>query len=162
MTYRISGNAGNADFMSFELFAGPQQAGSIAAVDLEADADGEFEILFGPEKRDGNWLEVVPGTSSLLSPGVLLRLGEPRARGDSGSTVSIRRPAAGLPCPAIGSSVRSEPSATGWSPPSTSSSARTSEGSPNTANAFDPRGSRPGSGLPEIYHGFWDLRRTSA
>jgi hypothetical protein len=24
-------------------------------------------------------------------------------------------------------------------------------------NAFDPRGSRPGSGLPEIYHGFWDL-----
>src|SRR3954453_3091901 len=66
LTYRISGNRGNADFMSFELFAGKAQAGSISATDLEADAEGNFEILFGPKPRDGNWLEIAPGTSSML------------------------------------------------------------------------------------------------
>ena len=61
VTYRISGNTGNADFLSFELFAGAQQAGPSRQRIWKRTHDGNFEIYFGPEKRSDNWLEVVPG-----------------------------------------------------------------------------------------------------
>jgi len=67
LTYRISGTLGNAAVMSFEFFDGATQAGSLVAGDLRPDASGRFEIMFGPRKHDGHWLQVVPGTSYLLS-----------------------------------------------------------------------------------------------
>src|SRR5947209_7900841 len=67
VTYRLSGTLGNAAFMSFEFFDGATQAGSLLAPDLRPDDSGRFEILLGPAEREGHWLQIVPGTSYLLS-----------------------------------------------------------------------------------------------
>ena len=67
LTYRVSGVLGNAPFLSLEFFDGTRQTGSLLRSDLRADADGRFEVTFGPEERPGNWLKVVPGTSYLLT-----------------------------------------------------------------------------------------------
>jgi hypothetical protein len=157
VTYRISGNTGNADFLSFELFAGPQQAGSIAATDLEADADGNFEIFFGPEKRSGNWLEVVPGTSSMLTR-EFFRDWETARPGRF--RVECLDPAPGNWPSLSGDRVEREIRAIGdWLVAAVEIFLGAHErGLAEYRNAFDPRGSRPGSGLPEIYHGFWDLQ----
>jgi hypothetical protein len=156
VTYRISGNAGNADFMSFELFAGPQQAGSISAADLEADANGDFEILFGPEHRKGNWLEVVPGTSSLLSREFFA---DWRTARPGRFRLQCLDPAPGGWPSVSGDRVEREIRAIGdWLVAAVEMFLGAHErGLSDYRNAFDPRGSRPGSGLPEIYHGFWDL-----
>lgn len=67
VTYRISGTLGNAAFASFEFFDGVTQAGSLLPGDLRPDANGRFEITLGRVPRDGHWLELMPGTSYLLS-----------------------------------------------------------------------------------------------
>jgi hypothetical protein len=157
VTYRISGNKGNADFLSFELFAGPQQAGSIAAIDLDADANGDFEILFGPEKREGNWLEVVSGTSSLLSREFFSDWETARP---GRFHLECLDPAPGGWPPLSGDRAEREIRAVGdWLVAAVDIFLGAHErGLTEYRNAFDPRGSRPGSGLPEIYHGFWDLQ----
>ena len=156
VTYRISGTCGNAEFLSFELFAGAAQAGSIAKDDLAADAAGQFEIMFGPTERAGNWLEVVPGTSSLLT------------REFFGDWASARPGRYQIECldpapldwpPLSADRVEREIRALGdWLVSTveifTGAQLKGLAGSRNAFRAEDPR---PDSGLPSIYHGFWDL-----
>ncbi len=65
-TYRITGVIGNAGFSSFEFLDGSRQTGSLVVADLRPDAHGRFEVSFGPHEQPGNWLRVVPGTSTIL------------------------------------------------------------------------------------------------
>ena len=124
--------------------------------------NGNFEILFGPEKRERNWLEVVPGTSSLLSPGVLPRLGDRPAGSIPRSNALIRLPAGGRPSPAIASNGRSGPSAIGSLLPSKSSSVRMSEGWPNTGTLSIPGAAGREVACPRSTTDSGISRRTSA
>ncbi len=156
VTYRISGQRGNADFLSFELFAGTQQAGSISTADLQAAPDGTFEVLFGPVKRDRNWLEVVPGTSSLLSREFF---GDWAAAEPGRYQIECLDPAP-LGWPSLAADrVEREIEALGdWLVAALDIfMGAQARGLDNYRNAFDPRITRPESGLPAIYHAFWDL-----
>lgn len=157
LTYCVSGNRGNADFLSFELFAGKQQAGSISTADLAADADGEFQILFGPQHRDGNWLEVVPGTSSMLTREFF---GD-WARARPGTYRIECLDPAPVAWPSMsGDRVERELTSLGdW----VLATLRIFIGAQekalaNNPNAFRPQPSRPPSSeLPSIHEGVWDL-----
>lgn len=156
VTYRISGNRGNADFLSFELFAGKQQAGSIAAADLGADEQGDFELFFGPEKRSGNWLEVVPGTSSMLTREFF---GDWEQARPGRYRLDCLDPAPGDWPVLSADRVEREIVALGdWLVATVQVfMGAQASGLEDHRNTFDPRVSRPESGLPAIYHGFWDL-----
>lgn len=156
VTYRISGNRGNADFLSFEFFAGTRQAGSIWLADLEADAEGNFEILFGPEKRDGNWLEVMPGTSSILTREFF---GDWSAARPADLRIECLDPAPAAWPSLSGNRIEREIISLGdWLVGTVKKfMGEQAAGLEHHRNAFDPNVSRPDSGLPAVYHGFWDL-----
>ena len=74
-TYRLWGRIGQADRVEVQIYAGgapwdPQNPGRMASYlafeDLAVDDDGSFEIIAGPQHRDGNWLENPADGSSLL------------------------------------------------------------------------------------------------
>ena len=161
LTYRISGRLGNAAFMSFEFFDGATQAGSLLARDLRPDASGRFEVLFGPSKRDGHWLAVVPGTSYLLTREFFSDWGaaEPSAM----QIDCLDEPAAQGPTqwPVMSADrVGKELEALGaWLVETVRVFAGAqARGIREYANRWDPRVSRPASDLPAIYHAYWDLR----
>ena len=157
VTYRISGTLGNAALMSFEFFDGATQAGSLLAADLRPDPSGRFEILLGPQERDGHWLQVVPGTSYLLSREFFSdwETAQPSAMQiecldevpDDWPVLSADRVARELE--ALGNwlveTVRVFAGAQ-------------AKGVRQFANQWDPQVSRPASDLPVIYHAYWDLR----
>ncbi len=83
-SYRITGNIGTARFLNFTV-QGPRPAtqpntgwpslhepfGDIPEANLfkhqiEADANGNFELYIGGEKRETNWLPTTPGTRKLF------------------------------------------------------------------------------------------------
>ncbi len=157
LTYRISGTLGNAAFGSFEFFDGATQAGSLLARDLRPDASGRFEIMFGPRKRDGHWLEIVPGTSYLLSREFFSDWGaaEPSVM----QIECLDEPAA--PWPVMSADrVTKELEALGtWLVETVRVfAAAQARGIRQFANQWDPQVSRPASDLPGIYHAYWDLR----
>ena len=156
VTYRISGTLGNADFISFEFFDGTRQAGSLLAADLRPDPAGRFEILLGPTQQDGHWLEIVPGTSYLLSREFFSdwAAAEPSAL----RIECLTEPTA--PWPVIsGDRVRKELEALGgWLVETVRVFAGAqAKGLAQFANQWDPHVSRPASDLPAIYHAYWDL-----
>jgi hypothetical protein len=151
--------------MSFEFFDGPTQAGSLLARDLRPDASGRFEILLGPAERAGHWLQIVPGTSYLLSreffgdweaaePSVLRIecLDEPTAQGSA--QCSAQWPVMSA------DRVSRELAALGtWLTETVRVFAGAqAKGMEQFANRWDPRPGRPASDLPAIYHAYWDLR----
>jgi hypothetical protein len=156
LTYRISGTLGNAAFISFEFFDGTTQAGSLLAADLRPDPAGRFEILLGPTERDGHWLEIVPGTSYLLSREFFSdwAAAEPSML----RIECLDEPAA--PWPVLSADrVRKELEALGgWLVETVRVFAGAqARGITRFANQWDPHVSRPASDLPAIYHAYWDL-----
>ena len=82
--YRISGNTGSARFLNFtvqgprpqrqpntgwpslhEPFGDTPEA-NLFKHQIETDADGNFELYIGGDKRDTNWLPTTPGTRKLF------------------------------------------------------------------------------------------------
>jgi hypothetical protein len=82
--YRIAGNKGTARFLNFTV-QGPRpatQAGTdipslhepfgdipeanLFGHQLQTDADGDFELLIGGERRETNWLPTTPGSRKLF------------------------------------------------------------------------------------------------
>jgi hypothetical protein len=157
VTYRISGTLGNAAFMSFEFFDGQTQAGSLLARDLRPDASGRFEILLGPAERADHWLQVVPGTSYLLSREFF---GDWAAAEPSVLRIDcLDEPPA--PWPVMSADrVSKELHALGtWLTETVRVFANAqARGIRQFANEWDPHVSRPAGDLPAIHHAYWDLR----
>ncbi len=65
-TYRIWGHRGSARFLHFQVMAGIGNIGDVVAEDLTVAPDGTFELFLSPERRDGNWLPLAEGASSLV------------------------------------------------------------------------------------------------
>ncbi|HEY3843844.1 MAG TPA: DUF1214 domain-containing protein [Acidimicrobiales bacterium] len=65
-TYRIWGHRGSARFLHFQVMAGIGNIGDVVAEDLTLAPDGTFELFVSPERRDGNWLPLAEGASSLV------------------------------------------------------------------------------------------------
>ena len=156
VTYRISGTLGNAAFMSFEFFDGATQAGSLLAADLGPDPDGRFELLLGPREGDGHWLEIVPGSSYLLSREFF---SDWAAAEPSVLRIECLDEPTG-PWPVLSADrVRKELEALGtWLVEAVRVFAGAqARGLAQFANQWDPHVSRPASDLPAIYHAYWDL-----
>ena len=157
VTYRISGTLGNAAFMSFEFFDGATQAGSLLARDLRPDASGRFEILLGPKTRDGHWLEIMRGTSYLLSREFFSdwAAAEPSVM----QIECLDDPPGDWPIMSA-DRVASELEALGtWLVETVRVfTGAQAKGIAQFANQWDPHVSRPASDLPAIFHAYWDLR----
>ena len=63
-TYRVHGRLGNAKYFSIDFRQG-SPARTLLRTDLDADADGSFEIFLGGEPRDRRWWPFSEGTSGL-------------------------------------------------------------------------------------------------
>lgn len=68
-TYRIRGNVGSVNFMSFNVYdgfvgkdgkGGVRSVGSINLDSLKTDADGNYELILSPEPHPGNWIKLTP------------------------------------------------------------------------------------------------------
>lgn len=64
-TYRVTGNRGDAVYLSMTVYGGPgggqysnRIVGTMNDRNLEFDAAGNFEFLLGPEPRGGAWLRL--------------------------------------------------------------------------------------------------------
>ncbi|RHW23988.1 DUF1214 domain-containing protein [Nocardioides immobilis] len=156
LTYRVSGDLGNAPFLSFEFFDGTRQTGSLLRSDLRADADGRFEVTFGPEERPGNWLAVVPGTSYLLTREFFDDWSH--AQPSLLEIECLDAPASSWPV-MTADRVSKELEAVGqWLIETVRVFGNAHvRGVADFANAFEPTALRADSDLPTIYHGFWDL-----
>jgi hypothetical protein len=157
VTYRISGTLGNAAFMSFEFFDGATQAGSLLPRDLRPDASGRFEILLGPQEQPGNWLEIVPATSYVLTREFFADWADATPAGLR--IECLDDPADGWPVLSADRVARELEALGTWLVETVRVFAGAQrDGIRQFANAFDPHVSRPDSDLPAIYHGYWDLR----
>ena len=143
--------------MSFEFFDGATQAGSLLASDLRPDASGRFEVLLGPKEQAGHWLEVVPGTSYLLTREFFTDWGaaEPSVM----RIECLDDPASGWPVMSA-DRVAKELEALGtWLVETVRIfSGAQAKGIRQFANQWDPHVSRPDNDLPAIHHAYWDLR----
>ena len=157
VTYRISGTLGNAAFFSFEFFDGTTQAGSLLPADLRPDLAGRFEILLGPKERDGHWLEIVPGTSYLLSREFFSdwAIAQP-----AGLRIeSLDDPAGAWPVMSADRVARELEALGSWLVETVRVFAGAqARGIARFANQWDPQVSRPAGDLPAIQHAYWDLQ----
>ena len=66
-TYRVSGNRGDAVYLSMTVYGGPDDGhysnrivGTLNDRSLEFDADGNFEFTISPDPQPGAWLKLEP------------------------------------------------------------------------------------------------------
>lgn len=66
-TYRVTGNRGDAVYLSLTVYGGPDDGrysdrivGTVNDRSLEFDADGNFEFTISPEPQQGAWLKLEP------------------------------------------------------------------------------------------------------
>jgi hypothetical protein len=66
-TYRVTGNRGDAVYLSLTVYGGPDDGrysdrivGTINDRALEFDDDGDFELVLSPEPQEGAWLKLEP------------------------------------------------------------------------------------------------------
>jgi hypothetical protein len=71
-TYRVRGRRGTAPFMEFTVYAGKigldkesSQVGAITEVELEVNAQGEYELMLSPDKQAGNWIKTTADATVL-------------------------------------------------------------------------------------------------
>ena len=57
-TYRLFGNRGTARYVGLQTMNGMAATDNRLVDDLEADADGNFEVILSADKHDGNWLRL--------------------------------------------------------------------------------------------------------
>lgn len=63
--YRVHGRRGSVHFLGFQLTGGARALGDVDIDNLKLGPDGEFELIIGGEPREGDWMELVEGTSTL-------------------------------------------------------------------------------------------------
>jgi len=63
--YRVHGRLGNAKYLSIDFRQG-SPARTLLRADLDAGADGSFEIFLGGSPRDAHWWPLSEGTSGLV------------------------------------------------------------------------------------------------
>ncbi|MDZ7785287.1 MAG: hypothetical protein U5K56_20830 [Halioglobus sp.] len=73
LDYRVTGNRGSVDYLSFGTKAGSydttgsmEPTGQLDASDLELDTNGDFEIVLSSTPKPGNWLPMREDTQSLI------------------------------------------------------------------------------------------------
>lgn len=73
-TYRIRGNVGSVNFISFNVYDGfvgndgkgnVRSVGGIDRASLKTDADGNYELILSPEPQPGNWIKLSPNAQML-------------------------------------------------------------------------------------------------
>jgi hypothetical protein len=155
-TYRISGTLGNAAFMSLEFFDGATQAGSLLASDLRPDESGRFDVLLGPQECEGHWLQIVPGTSYLLSREFFTDWGA--AQPSQMFIECLDDPAGSWPMMSADRVSRELAALGTWLVETVRVfSGAQAKGIRQFANQWDPHVSRPDSDLPAVYHAYWEL-----
>jgi hypothetical protein len=72
-SYRVTGNLAGSVYLSFTVETGSegggysdQTAGVLRDRDFDVAPDGGFEVFFGGEPRERNWLGLAPGASELI------------------------------------------------------------------------------------------------
>jgi hypothetical protein len=73
-TYRVTGNRGDAVYLSMTVYGGPGQGqysnrivGTMNDRTLDFDADGNFEFMLSPQPRPGAWLQLAPDVDFALT-----------------------------------------------------------------------------------------------
>jgi hypothetical protein len=73
LAYRVTGNTAGSVYLSFTVEVNTaeggystQTAGVLRDSDFDIAPDGSFEVFFGGEARDRNWLALAPGASELI------------------------------------------------------------------------------------------------
>ena len=64
-SYRITGRRHSAHFLGLQVMGGVRTLRNLHADELDIDADGRFEIIASPDRREGNWLPIDPGAETL-------------------------------------------------------------------------------------------------
>jgi hypothetical protein len=64
-SYRVHGRLGNAQYLSIDFRQGAP-AQTLLRADLDAGADGEFEVFLGGPPREARWWPLSDGTSGLV------------------------------------------------------------------------------------------------
>ncbi|MFZ0834361.1 MAG: hypothetical protein WAM92_15030 [Mycobacterium sp.] len=57
-SYRLFGNRGTARYVGLQTMDGIATTANELVDELELDADGNFEVVLSPDKRDGNWMPI--------------------------------------------------------------------------------------------------------
>ena len=57
-TYRLFGNRGTARYVGLQTMNGIASTANALVDELDADADGNFEVVLSAEERDGNWMRI--------------------------------------------------------------------------------------------------------
>lgn len=64
-SYRITGRRQSAHFLGLQVMGGVRTLRNLHADEFDIDADGHFEIIASPDRREGNWLPIDPGAETL-------------------------------------------------------------------------------------------------
>lgn len=64
--YRVYGNRGSVDLITFQMSEGLGGSETLTSDDLIVDADGNWEIILSPNVHHGNWLFTKPAAKALL------------------------------------------------------------------------------------------------
>ncbi len=66
-TYRVFGNRGTVDLITFQVFEGGLGGGvSFTSDDMTFEPDGSYEILLSPDPQPGNWLQTGPSSERMI------------------------------------------------------------------------------------------------
>jgi len=65
-TYVVRGRRNTVRYLGFQVMGGMENTGNVVADDLEFDADGRFELVLSATEHPGNWMQLTPGSSSLV------------------------------------------------------------------------------------------------
>ena len=57
-SYRLFGNRGTARYVGLQTMDGIVSTANELVDELELDADGNFEVILSPDKREGNWMQI--------------------------------------------------------------------------------------------------------
>ena len=57
-SYRLFGNRGTARYVGLQTMNGIASTANALVDELDADADGNFEVVLSAEERDGNWMRI--------------------------------------------------------------------------------------------------------
>lgn len=57
-SYRVFGNRGTARYVGLQTMNGITATANALVDELDADADGNFEVVLSPDQRPGNWMRI--------------------------------------------------------------------------------------------------------
>lgn len=98
-TYRVFGQRGTVDFLSFQVFDNPY--GGPAWMDsdaLQVKADGSWELVLSPTPRSGNWLPTTASSTQLV---IRMTFADWDSEVEGSVQVEVLDDAARIPVPAL-------------------------------------------------------------